>query len=181
MYRLYRSNFGLAKMTKRFYVDKIQHCPDRLSLKKQVIMRERPLSIDAAMIVGRFDPVSSTPDFIKELVGLNASAEPDQHHDDSDDDDSLLNIKVPNWVKSETRESSPSSSPLVDKDTSTMRIHLVFPQDVSGTDRTELRTIRQWAEKSDRVVISEIPGKLFCHEENPALSATIMQDFLASR
>ena len=180
MYRLYRSKFGLAKMTKRLYVDKIQHNPDRLSLKKQVIMRERPLSIDAAMIAGHFDPVSSTPEFINELVGFDPAAEPDQHHDDSDDDDSLLNIKVPNWVKSETSEPSAASTS-TNTDTSTMKIHLVFPQDVSGADKTELRTVRQWAEKSDNVVISEIPGKLFCHEENPALSATIMQEFLASR
>ena len=176
MYRIYKSKFGLAKLTRRFYDEKIQHNPELLQAKKDVLMRDRPLSIDAAMISGYFDPVSSTPEFLQELLAV-APSNLEDHHDDSDDDDSLLNIKVPNWVKSESSNVTSDSDPV----RSNISVHLVFPQDVSGADKTELSTVRLWAEKTPNVSVSDIPGKLFCHEENPALTATLIQQFLSSR
>lgn len=174
MYRLYRSKLGLSKLTKRFYDEKLQHNSDLLEAKREVITRDRPLSIDAAMIAGHFDPVSSTQEFLTQLMGHDASAE-SAHPDDSDDDDSLLNIKVPNWVK-------PSPSPeqtTPEQCSSGIRLHLVFPQDVAGKDKRELQTIREWAEHA-KISTSEIPGKLFCHEESPALSATLIHQFLST-
>jgi hypothetical protein len=176
MYRIYRSKFGLAKLTRRFYFDKIQHNPELLEAKKEVLMRDRPLSIDAAMISGYFDPVSSTVEFLQELLAVDPSTLED-HHDDSDDDDSLLNIKVPNWLKSE----SSNEKPKPETKQTDLQVHLVFPQDVCGADKSELCTVRLWAQKTLNVSVSEIPGSLFCHEENPALTATLIQQFLSSR
>ena len=175
MFRLYKSKLGLSRLTRRFYEEKIQHNPRLLEGKREVITRDRPLSIDAAMIAGHFDPVSSTPEFVKELVGHDPAADIQQHADDSDDDDSLLNIKVPNWAKPNNPTSSDSDTG--SKKIDSLQIRLVFPQDVTGKDKTELRTIREWAEHAG-VSTTDIPGKLFCHEESPALSATIIHQFL---
>ena len=177
MFRLYRSKLGLSKITRRLYDEKIQHNPDLLQQKRDVITRDRPLTIDAAMISGHFDPVSSTQELIEELLGVDTSSR-EEHNDDSDDDDSLLNIKVPNWVKSD------KPNTVKDKESEaivhSLKVHLVFPQDVSGADKRELETIREWAKKSENVSVSEIPGKLFCHEENPALTANAIEQFLSS-
>ena len=177
MFRIYKSKLGLSRLTKRLYEDKIQHNPDLLESKRDVITRDRPLTIDAAMILGQFDPVSSTQDLIKELVGIDPSATDGDHADDSDDDDSLLNLKVPNWVKKSSADdlvaADPDSGPNF-----TIPTHFVFPLDVDAGDKSELATIREWAEHGG-CHISEIPGKLFCHEESPALSAAILRDYFA--
>jgi hypothetical protein len=177
MFRIYRSKFGLAKLTRRLYETKLQHDQELLAQKRDIIVRDRPLCIDAAMMSGYFDPVTSTQEFIGELLGVDTSRdEADASNDDSDDDDSLLNIKVPNWVKTENRTDSASET---DYAVNGVRIQLVFPQDVQGLDKKELGTVRDWARDVANVTCNEIPGKLFCHEENPALAATIIQDFVS--
>lgn len=178
MYRIYRSKLGLSKMTRRLYEDKIQHNPDLLEQKREVIIRDRPLAIDAAMISGHFDPVSSTQELIHELLGADTKTSQD-HNDDSDDDDSLLNIKVPNWVKSEKSQNTTATE--LETNKKELKVNLVFPQDVSGVDKRELDTIREWAKNTKNVSVSVIPGKLFCHEENPALSASAIEQFVSNQ
>ena len=177
LFRIYKSKLGLSRLTKRFYEDKIQHNADMLEAKREVIMRERPLTIDAAMIVGHFDPVSSTHDLVKELVGIDPTATED-HNDDSDEDDSLLNIKVPNWAKQQAKSETGSQRPVSDP-LKTIPILLVIPEDVIGADKIELKTVAEWSQHAG-ATISCIPGKLFAHEESPALSATILHEFIES-
>ena len=173
MYRIYKSKFGLSKLTRRLYEEGIQHNEDLLETKKAVITRDRPLTIDAAMMVGRFDPVISTHQLIETLMNVDPSNSVD-HQDDSDDDDSLLNIKVPNWIKSEPSTADPAQPVLIRP----FRLHLVFPQDAVAKDKAEMQLVAEWA-KHHNVHVSDIPGKLFCHEESPALTATIIHDYLS--
>ena len=169
-FRLYRSKFVISKLTRRFYEDKIQGNPDLLDAKREVIVRDRPLSLDAAMILGEFDCVTTTSALLKELLDIDTSDEC-AGHDDSDDDDGLLNIRVNSSKKDKMVGNSGRSDqqPLL----------LVLPQDLRGKDKTEQGVIRDWAEHHD-INISEIPGKLFCHEESPALSATVLNEFFTS-
>lgn len=165
-FRLYRSKFTISKLTRRLYEEKIQRNPDLLDSKREVIMRDRPLSLDAAMILGKFDSVSSTPDLLKELLDIKTSYG-NTEHEDSDDDDGLLNIRVP---------SLPANVEERDADQAALNVCIVFPQDVVKKDREELRVIREWAEHH-RVRTEEMPGKILCHEESPAISATILDGF----
>jgi hypothetical protein len=176
MFRIYRSKFGLAKIARRLYDQKLQHNADLFEQKREVIMRDRPLAIDAAMICGYFDPVCSSEELINELLRVNTS-DTETHNDDSDDDDSLLNIKVPNWVKTQKVDQGLSElGSLVEPPN--LKLHLVFPQDVSDADKRELDVIRQWSTKASYTTVSDMPGKIFCHEENPAIAATLIEKFL---
>jgi hypothetical protein len=59
-----------------------------------------------------------------------------------------------------------------------MTLQLVVPEDGVSQDKAEMSTIQKWAEHHG-VHVSSIPGKLFCHEESPALSATILHEFVS--
>lgn len=179
MFKMYRSKVSLAKLTRRLYENKLQHNSALLDQKRNIIMRDRPLSIDAAMISGYCDPITSTSEFIDELIGA-ASSVHEEGNDDSDDDDGLLNIKAPTWVMSTPDEKSVSSD-VQEHTKNLIPIHLVFPQDVVTADRKEMDTVRIWADhaQSSNVSISEIAGKLFSHEEHPALAASIIQDYVS--
>lgn len=179
MFRLYKSKIGLTKLTKRLYEEPIQSHPDRFELKKEVITRDRPLSIDAAMITGRFDPVNSTEQFISELVGIDSSQTPNQGNasDDDEDDDNLLSIKVPQWAKNGVTEKA-NVSTKEQPSKPDLFVHLVIPEDAVSKDKTEMRTVSEWATHNNASV-SHIPGRLFCHEESPALSASILDEFVS--
>ena len=171
-FRIYKSKFGLAKLTRRLYDEKIQMNPELLEAKREVITRDRPLALDAAMIVGELDAVSSTESFLRELLGADLST--DQAEDSDDEDDGLLNLHVPQWAKqSEGAVSGSKGEPRA------IPIQVVIPQDADSADLREMRSVRDWAFHSGAVV-SEISGKLFAHEESPALSASILHEFFAN-
>ena len=171
-FRMYRSKVGISKLSKRLYEEKIQNNQDLLDSKREVIMRDRPLSLDVAMILGQFNSVSSTPDLLKELLSIDTNdSDGNNNHEDSDDDDGLLNIRVPN---SNVLESNPETA------VSKRKLFLVFPQDVVPKDKEELSVIREWAEHHGYGTV-DIPGRIFCHEESPALSATIINNFISEK
>jgi hypothetical protein len=178
MYRIYKSKIGLSKLTKRMYEEPIQSNPERLESKREVITRDRPLSIDAAMITSRFDPVQSTEQFISELFGSrsNEATANGSVSDDDEDDDNLLSIKVPQWAKNETIDNTTPNIEIAD---SSIKIHLIIPEDAVGQDKAEMRTVVEWANHHNAAV-SYIPGRLMCHEESPALSASLLDEFVSN-
>jgi len=181
MFRLYKSKVGLSKLTKRLYEEPVHCHPERFESKKEVITRDRPLSIDAAMITGRFDPVSSTEQFISELFGIHSSQSSNEGSvsDDDEDDDNLLSIKVPQWAKNGSTDEAPGSisSSTAESD---IAVHLVIPEDAVNKDKSEMRIVSDWANHHDATV-SSIPGRLFCHEESPALSASLLDEFVSTK
>jgi len=182
MYRLYKSKLGLSRLTRRFYEEKIQHNPEILERKKEVITRDRPLTIDAAMIVGHLNAVKSTEELISELFGTSTETS-DISNESDDDDDNLLNIKVPQWAKAEKTDGQEDADEVVSPTTTAkehpLSIHLVIPEDALPKDKSEMALIQKWAEH-ENIPVASVPGKLFCHEESPALSATILHEFVSS-
>ena len=173
MYRIYKSKIGLRKLTKRMYEEPIQSIPERLESKREVITRDRPLSIDAAMITGRFDPVQSTQQFISELFTPSEVTHEGSVSDDDEDDDNLLSIKVPQWAKIEEGAEKKG----MDDDMSSIKIHVVIPEDAVNQDKAEMRVVADWANHHNATV-SYIPGRIMCHEESPALSASLLDEFV---
>jgi hypothetical protein len=181
LFNIYKSKLGLSKISRRFYEDKIQHDSNRLEAKREVILRDRPLSIDSAMILGRFCPVESTQEFISELLTLPKESETESPGDDSDDDDNLLNIKVPEWTKRRTESTTQGADPTLGRVETPNALHLVIPEDAVPQDRKEMDLVEKWANGVGHITVSTIPGRLACHEESPALSASIIHDFLHGR
>jgi hypothetical protein len=180
MYRIYKSRVGLSKLTKRMYEEPIKTHAVRFESKKEVITRDRPLTIDAAMIAGRFDPVNSTQQFLSELFAVNPDTTKRDGNvsDDDEDDDTLLSIKVPQWAKDQgddNQESLPNQS---DENQDRITVHMILPEDAIKSDQSDLRVVKEWAIHHGASV-SSIPGRLFCHEESPALSASILSEFVS--
>ena len=165
-FRIYKSKFGLSKITRRLYEEKLQFTSELLLAKRDVIVRDRPLSIDAAMIAGHFDVANTTRDFVQLLFGL-----PEETHPEDDEDDEILGIHVPNWATSKpTPTTSSETKP-------TLLLHLVVPQDVNAADRKELDSILA---HRGNVTVKEVPGKLFSHEEYPAVAAEAIDSLVVS-
>lgn len=163
-FRIYKSKFGLCKLTRRHYDEKLQMNTNLLESKREVICRDRPLSIDAAMMAGHFDPINTGKELADELFGKEETGETAE---DDDEDDALLGLQIPHWVKQTTLVSANTRKPT--------RLHFVIPQDCDSTDLLEMKNITQCAPQDAK--ISEIHGRLFAHEEYPALAATLIDSY----
>ncbi len=176
LFKLYTSKYSIAKVTRSLYEGKIQHDEALFNSKRNVLLRDRPLQIDRALVLGHLNPVKDSQEYIQTILSVlspNGIQKTESNsNDDSDDDDSLLNIKVPDWTKT-THLSCACDTHLP---LGRIALSFVIPEDVVDHDRREMELVQEWI--GNMATIKSIPGRLACHEESPALSATLIHELV---